>query len=60
MSLCVHDSVMPVILGSISTLMMSKSLILFIVLLAFKHTHLSSLFLMLLDIVLVDLSILFS
>ena len=55
MSLCVHDSVMPNISRYISVIMKSRSLLLFIMLLAFKHIHLRSLLLIFCDCVLVDL-----
>ena len=41
-SLFAHDSVIPMIWGFISSTIMSNSFFLFIMLLAFKHTHLSS------------------
>ena len=59
MSLCARDYVMPVIAGSTSAIMKSMSLLLFIMLLAFKHIHLSLFLLIFCDVFLVDLFVLF-
>ena len=54
------DYVMPIISGSISAIMKSRSFILFIMLLVFKHIHLSKFLLIFCGVFLVDLFVQFS